>query len=217
MPINYKEIYKLPFTDIKKYLIGILLSIVPVINLFAIGYILETAKLAIRRKYILPEWDQFLRFFVDGLLAVIISALYTLPALIILLIGLARIPLDTLRSMILNDRLADVSLVFNELGPLRFVFFFLLFLSLYLFPIAVMIFVDKRKFGYAFNLPVVIGLAFTKHYAGPWFIALFTYFLLSTLLGYIPYIGQAIADFTGMTIMYAIVATAYGEAKQARL
>ena len=63
-----------PFTDFKKLLIGILLNIIPVINFFALGYLLECGRTP---KKDLPEWKNFGDFFVEGFFAAVIALILT--------------------------------------------------------------------------------------------------------------------------------------------
>jgi len=89
--VNYTEAIKRPFTDGKKFLIGVLLNILPIVNLLVVGYTLECAKSAMKKKYKLPEWENWGDYFVKGLLATIIGFIYMIPALMLLLIGFITI------------------------------------------------------------------------------------------------------------------------------
>ena len=58
--MEYEKAVKRPFTDLNKFLIGVLLLIVPFLNLitglFVRGYSLECAKSSMKKKFGLPEW-----------------------------------------------------------------------------------------------------------------------------------------------------------------
>ena len=84
--MDFETNFKKPFTDVKKLLIGILLSIVPVVNFLAVGYMLETARKSMKKDTSLPEWEGWGDLFVKGLLSIVIEAIYFIPAAIVGLI-----------------------------------------------------------------------------------------------------------------------------------
>jgi len=67
--MEFEIAFKKPFTNFKKLLIGILISILPIVNLFATGYLLQVAKSTIKKKKELPEWSGWGDLFVNGLIA----------------------------------------------------------------------------------------------------------------------------------------------------
>ncbi len=77
----FLDAIKRPFTDWSKLLIGIIISIVPIVNFMAMGYEIRCAKTASLKK--LPKWDKFGQLFISGVLSAIILLLYVLPGLII--------------------------------------------------------------------------------------------------------------------------------------
>ena len=208
--IDYVEAIKRPFSDFQKYAIGVLLYILPIISLLSLGYIIESAKLSIRRKNELPEWKDFGRLFITGLLTFIISFVYFIPLFIILLVGLgAKSFFQNFAYLATTQDMLDIKTVFSTLGPLVFLLVFLAILAVYLFPAAVLIFADTKKFGHAFNLGRVFEVAFSREYPGPWIIGIFIMVVLGAILGSIPYIGPAISSFTGGMIFYTILGQAY--------
>ena len=50
MVANFGEAIKRPFTDLKILLIGIVLSIIPIVNWFTFGYFLECARTTGKKK-----------------------------------------------------------------------------------------------------------------------------------------------------------------------
>jgi hypothetical protein len=53
--VDYTVSIKRPFSDFKKLLIGIVLSIIPIVNFIALGYQLNCAKTAMKKKYEHPD------------------------------------------------------------------------------------------------------------------------------------------------------------------
>ena len=213
--IDYKSSFKLPFQDVMKYIIGIALSILPIINFFALGYILETARLSMKTKFILPEWKKPGRLFLDGFFATIITIVYFLPVLIVLFIGNYSFISTNFLNLLYEtagEQLGEQ--IFAQLGPLLFTFIFLAIVAAYLLPAAILVFADTGKFGHAFNLIRVINISFSKHYFGPWIISIACMILIYVIaISIIPYIGLAIASFTTGIITYSILAQAYANAK----
>ncbi|MFQ5945606.1 MAG: DUF4013 domain-containing protein, partial [Anaerolineae bacterium] len=67
---------------ISKIVIGGLISLVPIVNLAAWGYFLETLRrVAEGEKHPLPDWGEFGDFFVKGLVFFIAIFAYALPAI----------------------------------------------------------------------------------------------------------------------------------------
>lgn len=77
----YWNAIKRPFTDWSKLLIGIIISIIPIVNFMAMGYQIRCAKTSSQMK--LPKWDKFGQLFVSGVLSAVIILIYALPGLII--------------------------------------------------------------------------------------------------------------------------------------
>jgi hypothetical protein len=65
--MNIETAFKKPFSDIKKLIMGILLSIVPIVSFFASGYILECSGIGKKKSSNkMPEWKNFEYYFVKG-------------------------------------------------------------------------------------------------------------------------------------------------------
>lgn len=72
-----------PFDDsewVTKFLIGGLLSLIPIVNLIVLGYVLKVIKnVAEGVEHPLPNWDDFEGFFVAGLMATLATVVWALP------------------------------------------------------------------------------------------------------------------------------------------
>jgi len=80
---------------VTKFLIAALVSIVPILNFAWTGYIVELVKNVIDRKdEPLPEWGDFGKKFMDGLIVTVAYFVYSLPAILVvcLMSGLIFIP-----------------------------------------------------------------------------------------------------------------------------
>ena len=166
--MNYVEAIKRPFSDFTKFLIGFVFLVIPIVNIltgfFVRGYQLECGKTAMKKKYTLPEWTSFLRLFLNGLLAAIISLIYLIPFIIFLVISLGSILLEIIKNptQITEELVLNSVSSFTIPGLIITLLFFVL--GLYLIPIALMNFINKNEFKDAFNLTTIFKKAFTGKY-----------------------------------------------------
>ncbi|KYC45930.1 MAG: hypothetical protein APG12_00541 [Candidatus Methanofastidiosum methylothiophilum] len=82
--VDYNLSFRKPFSDFRKLLIGIVVNIIPIVNLISYGYILESSDIKRGEQTDkMEEWEDYGGFFVKGLIALIISLVYGIPALIV--------------------------------------------------------------------------------------------------------------------------------------
>lgn len=202
--MDFETNFKKPFTDIKKLLIGILLSIVPIINFFSVGFMLETAKRAMKRDSSLPEWDNWGDLFIKGLVSIVIEALYIIPAVIIGMIFFMP-KMMNLMPMVVAGKMPDFTgmLTAPVIGGLA-IAGILALLAAYIVPSAIFHYLNGT-FGDAFSFSSVFKKAFTGKYAQAWLLFMLYSMVLGGILGYIPYVGSAAASFiagiTGLSLL----------------
>jgi hypothetical protein len=69
---------------IKKILIGGVVSLIPIVNFAAIGYLIQVIRNARDRQPLpLPEWNQFGQYFRDGLWIFVIFLVWSIPVLVV--------------------------------------------------------------------------------------------------------------------------------------
>ena len=82
--MDYGKSFTYLFKDekwISKFLIGVVVSLIPIVNLAALGYIVELVKnVRDGLKTPLPEWDEFGAFFFSGLKFFLGTLVYALPS-----------------------------------------------------------------------------------------------------------------------------------------
>lgn len=232
--VNYTNAIKKPFLNIGNLIIGILLSILPIIRWFAKGYILENSGLTQNRvpinKY--PRWENWSNLFVKGLLASVISVVYFIPAILILLISAIAIftslvvnfiSTNTFTAIVRGEASPDLiqqviqqnwttmlpSLV--AILPILLLAILLGILAFYLIPSATLTYISTNDFGQSFNLSRVFKKAFRSKYFVAWLIALIITAVLSIILHFIPIVGNAIAYFIAGVISYSIFGQVYKE------
>ena len=62
--VEYGKALKKPFEDWKKFLIGVLLNIIPIVNFIVSGYGILIAKSTMRKNHALPPSQNFWKLFV---------------------------------------------------------------------------------------------------------------------------------------------------------
>jgi len=204
--VNYGEAFKRPFRDLKKLVIGIILAIIPIVNLIAIGYILTNTKSAMRKNYQLTEWGNWADLFVKGLLYVVISVIYILPALALLLLMFGVALLQMSRG-IFNPAIVISHMA--TFGVEMIVFLSLLILAIYLIPAAVLNYIVQNRFGAAFDFSTIKKRAFKGEYFAAWFVGGVFSVAVAVILSFIPIIGYGIASFITMMTFYTMVAEAW--------
>jgi hypothetical protein len=232
--VNYSNALKKPFLNIGNLIIGILLSILPVIRWFAKGYILENSGLSKNRvpinKY--PKWQDWGDLFVKGLLSSVIAVVYFIPAIVVLLLGAIAvftslvvnfISTNTFDAIIKGQTSPDLiqkliqqnwttilpSLI--AILPIVLLAVLLGILAFYLIPVATLSYISTNDFGQSFNLTRVFKKAFRTKYFKAWLIVIIITAVLSAVLHFIPIVGNAMAFFVAGVIGYSIYGQVFRE------
>ncbi len=200
--VDYFEAIKRPFQDIKKLIIGIVLSIIPIVNFVTLGYALKAGKAPTAK---LPEWKDWGDLFVKGLAAIVISFIYMIPALLVFAFSVGMAITGELVTGNYEALLASI----GGLG----IGFILLLIGAYIIPAAQMTYVRRNKFGAAFELGKLSKQILTGKYLIAWLIAMVYAFVISAVIigifvfagFYIPTISGAIARFIAMVTLFTII------------
>jgi hypothetical protein len=218
--VNYEESIKKPFTDIVKLVIGIVLSIIPIIHWIAKGFILECSGFGkTRPSKNMPEWKDWLYLFIKGLASDIILFIYAIPAIVVFIIG-AGIAIGSLaQSALISPELMGKPEVASQLisqnwylalpalmqaAPIIIVGFILFLIATYLAPIAVLNYLNTKKFGEAFDFSKITKKAFTGNYFVNWLIVVIITAIVTFILSIVPFVGPQIAFFITGVIGYSI-------------
>lgn len=190
--VDYLEAIKRPFGDFGKLLIGILLGILPIINLFVTGYALTAAKSVFKKKYDLPEWKNWGDFFIRGLFSAVISIIYFLPAVILLLIFAASIVPAILQG-IFESYTGQISafVVGNIISralaaiPVLVLAVLLVLIAAYILPSALLHYIKDWKFSDAFDLKSIFNKAFKGSYLLTWLFVIVYSIIFGIVIGII--------------------------------
>jgi hypothetical protein len=218
---------KRPFMDWKKLLIGGLMYLIPPINIitsiFGLGYILKAAVLSFSKDKTMPEWTDWGNLFLKGLLAVVITLIWSIPLFIVLGIGVGTAIagiLGNLAALQQGDFTVFTGL-FAGMGILAVVLFLVWLLTNYLVPSALLNFVKEDRFGAGFAFGTVFKRAFTGKYFVAWLVgAIGTMVILfiAGLIGAIPLLGwllsfvvMALVPFVAGIFYVTVLGEAYGD------
>jgi len=214
--VDFVESIKLPITNIKDTVIGIILMAIPIISFLAVGYIYETAKNTMKGKTQLAEWTNWSKLFIQGLLAIIIGIIYMLPALIVLVAFVGLPLLTALPGILAGDATAVTTVLTAQLSTLGIGIILTIILAIFAVlwsPIAILHYINTGKFGAAFNLGTVTKKVLTGTYIISFIVGVVYLLIVSFILGLIPFVGTFIGSYLGTLSMTNILAAAYKETK----
>lgn len=223
--VDFIEAIKRPFTDLKALIIGVLLTIVApftlgILMLPVMGYGLRTAKNTLNNNPALPKWDNWGDLFVKGLVALIVSVIYLIPAIIVIVLGVANIiasiPAISLTGAATPEAMqaAIMQAIMPALAANALLFLVGLILALVAFlllPMALMRYVKEERFGAAFGFGEILGKVFTGKYIVAWVVVVVYSTIVSAILGFVPVLGSVVAMFLVMVTEYTVFAQAYNE------
>jgi hypothetical protein len=234
--VNYEEALKKPITDLGKLVLGIILSIIPIIQLVAYGFAIECSGVGKNKpSKNMPVWKDYLDYFVKGLLSVIIMVIYALPAIILFSIGVGYAAISMITTIVgimpqdlLNSLMAgqvagtQLEQFFSQnwmmmlptlaaATPVILLGLVLLLVAAYVSPIAVLNYLKNKGFGKAFDFGAVFSKALTLKYFTIWIVAGVISVVLNAVLAFIPWIGSAIAFFVSGVITWSLYGQVFRE------
>jgi len=234
--IDYEGSLKKSFTDFGKLVIGIILSVIPIIQLFAYGFAIECSGVGRNKpSKKMPDWKNYVDYLVKGIIAVIIAFLYAIPAILVLSIGVGFaaisimttlvgiMPQDIMNSL-MAGQLAGTQLeqFFSQnwvatlpslvaVAPVILVGLILLLIAAYASPMAVLNYLRHKDFKKAFDFAFVFGKVFTLKYFVVWILVGLITVVLNAVLSFVPWIGSAIAFFVSSVIAWSLYGEVYRE------
>ncbi len=209
--VDYNLSFRKPFSDFRKLLIGIVVNIIPIVNLISYGYILESSDIKRGEQTDkMEEWEDLGGFFVKGLMAFIVSLVYGIPALIVAAIAFF-VAFGPLFGQLISMGAQRVEMMNPEefipmfmpyllaALPLIIIVVILILIATYVAPVAVLKYIKTDKFSEAFNFKEISKYIFTGDYIIAWLLVLVLNLGLVGILSNVPFVGTAIASFiTGM-------------------
>ena len=203
--VNFEEAIKRPFQDFKKLGIGALMYMIPIVNIvtifFSSGYGLECAKTSMKKKYKMPEWDDWGNLWIKGFLGFLIGLVYSIPLAIIAALVVGPILFKTLGGLVSSSPQAFISGI-GSIGSALIIVALIGLLTIYIIPIAIMLFVDKGKFSDAFEFSIIFKKAFTSKYFSAWIILMIYSFAVSMVAG-------LLSAITTITVILPLIITGF--------
>jgi hypothetical protein len=238
--VNFEDAIKKPFTDIKKLIIGILLSIIPFVDeTIVAGFEFESSGLGkTKTSKKMPEWKNWKYLFIKGLVGVGIKIIYMLPALIILGIGIiiaivqigsivahaltpaiitqiesGTFAFESFVQIFLENNLHQIAFALITISPILIVGGILFLIAKFVTPMAIMNYLKKKKFSAAFEIDLVFRKCFSWKYIGATCALLLLALVMGGILLFIPLIGLPILSFLIGVMGYSLFGQIYKETK----
>lgn len=175
---DVEQTLRYPFEDekwVEKILIGGALNVIPIINLFSLGYTLESMRAGTRGEMTLPVWEDWGDKFIAGLMVLVISFVYMLIPGLIMLLGVA--------GGVMGMRYyGDVGMGIVGVGLVLLTFMLGLVLCFFL-PMAMAHFAAENRIGAAFEFGEIWRRARTVF--GEYLVAIVLFVVFSMILGMI--------------------------------
>ncbi len=213
---------KKPFTDLKNLLIGIVLNLIPIINFLSLGYALECSGVGDNKPSAkLPPWRNWGDLFIKGLLAVIITLIYSIPIIILSGVFFGGKVIETLKTETFQgfggmQGYAGTQLLGIGAGLMAELLILLVVALLisYIIPAAILSYLNKKSIGAAFNFSAIFKKTFNSKYLVTWLVVLIIGIVLAWITMLFFDFGQTIywiaASVFGF-INYVITYTLFGE------
>lgn len=236
--VNYEESVAKPFTDIKNLVIGIILSLIPIVNITVVtGYFLEASGLGRSRpSRRLPAWEEYVELFKKGLVALAIAIVYMIPAVVVASVGIGlalsqmgQVLMSTVLTQDLMTQLqmgyvdnAQIQQVFSDtwylmlpeilgLAPIFIVAFLLALLASYAIPVATLCYLSRKSIGSAFDFGAVLRRIMDGRYLTAWLIALVLSLIVGGIFSNSQILGKAAATFITGVISWNLYGQAFKE------
>lgn len=146
--MEIEKAIKSPLEDqdwIKKILIGGIISLIPIVNFIATGYIAQALKRTMQGEPDLPEWGKWVEDFIRGLKVAIIGLIYLLIPILIIISSVGT-------ATLIRGELAAVL----SAGVGILIAIILALILGFMLPMAIAIFMENEDFGAAFRFGEVI-------------------------------------------------------------
>jgi hypothetical protein len=210
--MGYIEAIKRPFGDMTKLVIGVVISLIPIVNFIGIGYFLQCAKLTFKKDEKLPEWTDWANLFITGLVAAIICLIWAIPTMLVAWITIGSVLSSASGAMLTGGMTAFASAIMASIGTLMVGLAVTLVVGI-IFGLlgcaAVLRYAEKGKFAAAFEFGAIKDVAFKGGFVAALIVGVVYMMVVSVILAFIPLIGGAIATFIAGVAMWTMLAEAY--------
>ncbi len=240
--VSFGTAIKRPFEDLKTAIIGIILGLIPIVNILTIpGFALRNAKRSLEGDDSLLSWGDWGDIIVKSIIAVVIGVVYFIPVIVIAFIFLGALIFTIMGAVSGTQVTAGYATLFPlattatldsaamgqigaTIGAMLGIVLILVVLTLFIafiLPMAIMHWLKEESFGAAFRFGSVIKKSFTGPYIVAWIftiVIMFIFFIVAIILGLIPlvgvFIGSGLSTYVVAVAEYTLFAQAYRELEQ---
>jgi hypothetical protein len=226
--VDYTASIKRPFSDATKFVLGIIIGIIPIVNILLGGYFLRIAKSAMGKNMMLPEWKDMVNMFVNGILLIIVGIIYMIPVWIIgaigVFVGLMTLPSilqpanfmenivpENILAVGLKSNIMEIGTWLLGAGITAFIVFIIAIIFALLASVAILRFAESGDFGSAFSFKSIANKAFTGKFIGGWIVTVIIAIIITSILAWIPII-RLFAPFIVGVFVWTNLAQVYTEA-----
>ncbi len=207
--MNFESAIKRPFQDLKTFVIGIIVSLIPIVNFCAFGFALECGRRSSKGDNSLPKWENWGALFLNGLKLLVVVLVYQIPTLVVAVLTLGA----TATTIISGLAAGNLSALTGSLGSLSVGLLITVLFSLVFGLLGIggaLRMANSGSFGSAFNFGEArrVGLNGQMFFA---YILVVVVGLVLSLLNVIPIAGTGAALFISLVFGW----TLYGEAYRA--
>ena len=188
-----------------------ILAIVAIIFTFMLtGYHASCSNTAVntkKKEMLLPSWKHPWKLFAKGFLTTIILIVYSIPLVILTIIFLG----DIITNLLVTQSAEQLNQSLASFSPEATFIVFILLLTLYIIPFAVVKYSKTWKFSEAFQIGDIFRRTFKMRYFNTWVLTLIYSLIITILINYIfvnliPIIGSSVAN---AIISYGLGVTVY--------
>ena len=194
---------KRPFENVGAGIVGLVLSFIPIINFFFLGYVLENIRAVLKRKD-MPAWEDWGKKFVDGLKYFAAGIVYMIIPLILIAYGTYK----TIKPILYGGTITSIL----SAGTTTLIGLLLALVFGYFFAAAIIRMAEKDRLGAAFELGEIAKKALTVNYFLYWLIAVIIGGIITAILKFIPVIGGIIAAYYVTMFSTTFIALGYQKA-----
>jgi len=208
--IDYGNAISRPFQDIKKLVIGCLLNILPIVNFLSMGFVVESAKITLKKKDNLPEWDNWGDLFMNGLMVFVIGLIWAIPAIILATIGFGSMWTSIMSGTMMGSTPSLVGL--GGFGISVLLALIVGLVTAFFVPIAIFGYVTTGQFKDAFDFNTIFKKALNLDYFIVWLVTAVIGIVLSAIGGAIPFVSYILspaASFISMMIGVTLIGSIY--------
>ena len=216
----YFEMFQAPFETTRQLLIGLFLGLASFLtfglaSFFILGFAGETMKKSINGDLKLPQWMDWKKIFITGVLVAIALAAYLLPGWLIIAIERFDLLVEIFMGFSSLDALQVMLVNVANAGFLVYFGLIIAFLGTLFAPMAVISVLETNQIGSVLNFKTIIKTSLRKSYAKAWLFVIIDFmilFAIANILSFASIFGTVLGIVLFFYIFSTTTALAFGNA-----